>query len=406
MAGKNDGDRTENLFDAKVKKPVAAVPLPVVAASAPVGDKRLAEYFPPGVREPWRVERFDLLAAEFELEEGEVPSWHEVIHTFARTWLIVRRLYGVQPVLLPMNASAGDYKLSTMAELREELGISQDQLRQEILAGVQLWKKFKVQATAPVVVEAKPPDQPVNTLLAEEQMLERHGFPDRMFTVKDRKPEENRTEKIWFAGKVSPWRPMLEHPVAGEIAREALQCLLLQKRVEEKMYEAEPLTLEYDKAKNEKTRLLEQYNKLVESLNNLMPFAKMVAHSQDQRSILNLIIQGCQQYYADGENTILDGMNTGMEIECLLRMSQQMPDPRYRADIVVMVNSARAGLFNPKWTSTISHRSLKRVQEAWRETYKMLAKGDEIPDLLSDDPKAGEYHDLAMGEAPKKEVKD
>lgn len=397
MAGRESEDEG-SLFGSKVAKK-RAVKAAVVAVAAAAGDKRLTEYFPPGITEPWRVERFDLLAAEFGLQEEEVAQWHEVMHPFPRSWLIVRRLYGVQPVMLPLNATSNDYKLATMAELREELGLTQDQLRQELLAAVQMWKRFRDQkAAAPEPV--KPAEKPAVELFPEEKMLEKFGFHDRMFRVEDRTPEENRQEKIWFAAKVSPWRPMLEHPVAGEIAREALQCLLLQRRVEEQMYAVKACSPEYEKAQREKQRLVEQYNNLVESLNDLMPFAKMVAHSQDQRSLLNLLVQGYQEYYASGKNQILDGMFTGFEIECELRRSQQLPDPRYRADIVVMVNAARAGLFNPNWRLNMSARSLKRVQETWRETYKVISQGDEVPDLLSDDPKTGNYHDVAMGEKP------
>ena len=116
------------------------------------------------------------------------------------------------------------------------------------------------------------------------------------------------------------------------------------------------------------------------------------------RSRLNIsgmlaeVVKGYQDYYGNGDNTIVDGMFTALEIEIETRRSQQAPTPQYRADLVTFVNAAKAGLWDPKWEPSFKPGQLAAIQKAWQASYLTEAEKAALPapDLESDGPE-GEW---------------
>ena len=76
-------------------------------------------------------------------------------------------------------------------------------------------------------------------------------------------------------------------------------------------------------------------------------------------------------------------------------MSVQLPLPKYRAGKVVYLNEARAGLWDPKWQSGLTHGLVKRLDKTWAEAYAAAAReaGDPLPDLEKEGAE-GEYPEL------------
>ena len=69
--------------------------------------------------------------------------------------------------------------------------------------------------------------------------------------------------------------------------------------------------------------------------------------------------------------------------------SVQQPEAQYRAGLVVYLNAAKAGLWDPHWRSQFKPIQLKRLDAAWRAAGDAISEEmkEKLPDLEGD----GEY---------------
>src|ERR1041385_3718614 len=88
----------------------------------------LVEYKVDGVL--WRCNRFDLLAAEFPITApDQLPTFQGVAMGRERAWLIVRRLFGMQPVVPPASTAMEDMRPWQREELAADLGLTRSEER-------------------------------------------------------------------------------------------------------------------------------------------------------------------------------------------------------------------------------------------------------------------------------------
>src|SRR5689334_7253848 len=100
----------------------AAAPLPEVPTVGPKAPG-IVEYRGPD-NAKWRVEKWDLLRAEFSgVTEEKLPEFHRFLGQFARVWLIVRRLFGITPVARSLDGDPDDYRPWSRAEICAHLNI-------------------------------------------------------------------------------------------------------------------------------------------------------------------------------------------------------------------------------------------------------------------------------------------
>lgn len=258
------------------------------------------EYAPGGRRERWRVERFEALAAELAgLVPEALPTLHELFShpSHARPWLILRRLYGIMPVLIPLDGDADDFRVWSRLELAHALGIDEKKLaaeseairlawervaaksresggrRQEAAAGRTTGRK-KRQEPGVRSQESEPGQEDLQIRSAEsgprapdpaplkpipggldnaavrgdaglveedDALLRRLGFPPVMFQKAGRDPAANLAEKVWFAGQVRAWERLLADARTQGAARQALQNEWRARRAEEESWELEAM---------------------------------------------------------------------------------------------------------------------------------------------------------------------
>jgi hypothetical protein len=74
---------------------------------------------------------------------------------------------------------------------------------------------------------------------------------------------------------------------------------------------------------------------------------------------LGHLAKAMQEYYADGNNALVDGLFTAAEIKLLVTPTSLRP-AQYRPDLPMLVEQWRANLWNPEWEGAKLPREIHR----------------------------------------------
>lgn len=361
---------------------------------------RLLQYTPPAATEKWRVELFDLLAAEFELRaEGSWERVMEMFHDFCQTqartstWFIVRRLYGVQPVVMPETAHPDDFITHTREQIAASLNLPKDQIETELALLKTGWRellKQEQEVAAEQEKKAETVEKMGGELALADTVLKRFGFSESFFKttvwdpaaeIKDaeqkvtgygkevpRSDEENKMERDWFVGKLNlpVWQQMLDEPLTAELARETLLNELALRRLQAEMMPLSQLSSKYKELQSIRTGITTNYRKQLEELQEKFP-EMSVSGKVTFRQVISDLNLAHRQYYGHGDRRLWDRVHTPPEIQFLVRTSVQMPSPRYRLGWVVAVTEAIHGLMNPEFRSQLKKSELKKLDSGMKE---------------------------------------
>lgn len=346
----------------------------------------LIEYRADG--ELWRCNRFDLLAAEMPVKADQLPAFHGVAITKARGWLIVRRLFGMQPVIPPASMDLDDLRIWQREELRESLSLTRAQLQAELDAVRGAWLGV-LKTMAPPVPAPEKREHREEFVFTDDDLLQRFGFTMR-FT--------NMAERAWFTQRVRDWEKVLNEKFATVLARNALMTELRIFQLDSFLNDPEKCkTGESNWTNSLKLRqtLDENYQGQISQIKELCPWAGAVAGKFAFNAVLSDISRAVQEYSARNDTRLIDGIFTATEILVECRYSVQAPEPRYRAGLIVYLNAAKAGLWDRHWQPPFEFPVLKRLDAAWKATALAAGEPTKIPDLEQDGP-AGEYDDLKL----------
>jgi hypothetical protein len=369
----------------------------------------IVEYVPLGATERWRVEKFQLFAAEFSVDqpwERNLVQFHELVCPYPRQWMIARRLFGISPVLLPDEALPGDYEPLSREGVCALLGLEPEHLRAELDAIRAMW--LSVAPAPEPTVENAPPANPPEALQFGEEVLREFGFADSLFVVRywdekkkqeiTRPQEDNRHEKEWFSKQVSEWRKMLSEPMAGTIARKALMNNLYLRRMEQAMASLSPESPSFDKLSKTKDELENRYQQQVEELQKMFP-EMGIAGRVSFRAVISELIMGYREYKARKDTRLIDKIRTAAEVEVELRQSLQAPTARYRLGQTLYLIEAMHNLSDPDYRTQLRPATLKKLDAGFCEAVERLrqvsneplvdlekgvmpGEGDEYPDLM------------------------
>ena len=381
-------------------------PPPVAENTAPVS----LIYQPLTSLEKWRVEKFDLLSAEFQF----IPPWnvsaaqfHSLAETSSRGWLISRRLFGISPLIPKADSHPDDLRPWTREEICAALGIEDKaQLTAELDALRVLWKNHS--DSSPKAEEKPAPANPdaEPEFKFSDELLEQYGFNPKMFELEPddtktgtarRSTEDNRKERDWFARRVNEWRKMLDEPMSSALAREALLNELYLKRIGAEMSVYSPTSAKFKNLKEAKLEFENSFKEQRAELQDMFPELN-VAGKVSFHAVIADLIRGVRDYVGNNDNRLIDKVRTAGELEVELRASQQNPEPRYRFGLNVAIVEAIHHLYDPNYRSQFKHSDLAKLDHGFREGVRWLrektgevlvdlengvmpGEGDEFPDV-------------------------
>jgi len=377
---------------------------PAQSAASPlarVGAPSLLEYLPlPLGTEQWRVEKFEMFAIEvlpsdasqFRSWENEMARFHEVASVQTRAWLICRRLFGIGPMIPAADSHPDDLRASSRAEICASLGLAPDELQAELDMLRTLWaghlkRELEVAPSASEV--PGPTREPKDELnFGGEELLREFGFEEEMFkpltwdpdTKMDvmRKAESNRIERDWFCGRLKQWQKMLKEQVAGALAREALMNELYLRRLSQEMSRVGPSTSKYKELYNLKKPIEINFQEQLSTLQVMFPEMGIAEKESFLRVISNLN-KAHRDYYGNGSRVLIDKFMTASEIEVMLRMSVQQPEPRYRFGLNVAVVEAVHGLYDPNFRPQFKPAVLKKLDAGFKAAVVALREAQNEP---------------------------
>ena len=345
----------------------------------------------------WRCGRFDVLCAELgepAITADTLPLLHNAVIGQERKWMILRRLFGIQPVLLPPEYPLDDMKSWQRDELCEALGMTRAHLKQELDGIRGVWiSQSRVHSPESTVQGPQsgvqsPGSAPGGELAleADRELLQKYGLPVTF---------EDSSEREFFVARAADFQKVFEEKTTSGLARSILMTELQLGRIDRHLADRDKnLTGGKSWCANMKQRkdLDDTYQKQLEQLRKLAPWFSAVAGKYAFAGVLSDISKAMQIYYARGDTTLADGIFTMTEIEVELRRSVQSPEPRYRSGLVVYWNMAKAFLFDPKFKNTIPARTFKKLDAGFNAAViaEDEAQGNALPDLENE----GEYPNL------------
>jgi hypothetical protein len=369
----------------------------------------------------WRVDRWELFRGEFPGIEAEtLPLFHQMVSQASRAWLICRRLFGIMPVVLPLNGNPDDFRTWSRSELCENLGIEEGELRAELEAvrsGIANSQSPMADSRSRIAngtgsAGASPYPAGVATLETDDEVLKRAGFTRALFDCRVRRPgeggvtqtekrsvEEGLAEQKWFCQRLREWDRLLRNSVAQRVALQALQNELRLKRAEADLTFLTMGTKEFRELRNDIEALEVAYQNQLQKLDELCPWFNTTSKQLSMTGAVSELVQAVMEYRARGDTRLVDGVFNAYEIQVLLRTSLQFKDPKYRLGWVTYINMSRQFLWDPEAKLAFKGADLAKLDAGFREGVRRFQEetGEFVPDLEKDGEQ-GEYEDLYVPE--------
>jgi hypothetical protein len=323
----------------------------------------------PAAGTSWRIERASDAALAFALEFSalteSLSEWHQAFaaacdtESARRCWLVVRRLYGVAPLLTEdADELHGPW---SVPDLANALGIVQPEIESLRTQAVAWWRKRQdemlesepepespapLAATTPTPTEGVVGDDEIEQLLALASLQS--------------VPSEHRQ---YAAHLMKRFLPYFHNVEAYTLARN----LVRQELLLEQWHTRHDLMTEPHRAIDDKT-----YGTFINARNNLQSQIessqkalqeiqlKTTGKKEAFSDSLGCLIEAMQAYYADGDNHLIDDIHTEAELEILLKPTTLRP-VQYRPDVALMLREAMDNLWNPKYEAPRLQRSAVRI---------------------------------------------
>ncbi len=335
--------------------------------------------------EAWTCKRFDLLAAELPgVTVGALPRLQLALEMHSRQWLIARRLFGIMPVVASPAVAIEDLQVWSPQQLVNTLGLKPDQWQQELAAVRGIWNM--VAANLPSAPVSDLPPLPPRGLFSDDELVKKYDFGRIRFR------DQAETER--FVERLREFEKLLQDKTTTGVARNLLNTELQLGRIDEEISSREILGDDYRKNLKLRSELMADYNRLISLLDKLAPWFGTVAGYSFKGTIAE-VTRAIQEYQADANHALADGIFTHTEIQVELRRSVQTPEPRYRLGWVVAALEAKANLWDRHFKSAIPHSVFKSLDHGMREAIKAAGQetGEPLVDLEKDGP-GGEYPDI------------
>lgn len=398
----------------------------------------------------WRVDRWPLLAEKFELKSSDLSNWHLAFAGQGRVWVVLRRLFGVFPLL---GAEADDYKQWDADSLSKELGVSKAKLEEDLDAADEYWRKtrkemeFTEKADRATKVKRLAKDKSAETKTGEgsgkqvkvvvpgrededfsgisslyrnlsddavDNVLLSYGF-SHVKGSELRLAVADRCLSLVTQFEQANTRAMARQLVNAEISMEGYERILVTLR--NRVAELEDEDTVDDATKTEQMRVLAgdmekfetRMGKISKAYNDLL--TEIGADEKDlqeqKREAVNQLgffTEACRRYHATGDKHLIDGVFTAEEIEWLLKPTK-LRDPQYRPDFSALIFEAMKSenLWDPEYKPTPINREVCRKLNLIVKTLEEVnddekfAGVDDVSDEVEDEDGISDVADVLDG---------
>lgn len=380
---------------------------------------------------PWLVQAWPAFAGFFGVQEFEAAAFYDwLCREQAELSGMVRMLYGIRPAI-PTGAEDERYqRIWGLDEVAAELATSGEQVRLMLAMIREGWVEEK--RRNPVLrPEPEPPKERERTkarrreresepepappayqggVITEDAsaVLRAYGFGPDIFDLYGRSEQTRHAEIEWFCARLEELKRVFEEPMAKTLARQAILNELSMRRIDDEMTKLPPAHQKFWDLQETKRKIESTYLSQWQQLEASCPFIKSMQTKAAFAGVVSEFLDAYRSYRADRSNELVDGLFTSMEIQILLRASQQDPNVRYRPELSIAWNEAKRCLWDPRFRSqfedpkkpgTYPYLGLLSAGFQGAIANFMEKTGLKLPDLESDGPE-GEFPKLFIPEVP------
>jgi hypothetical protein len=362
-------------------------------AAAPTG--AFFEYLAPDGK-AWRCDVPDKLFGDFgitgdaDTRRDELTRLHGNLGPERESWEVIRRVYRLAPVI---GATKDELREWSIEEIAREAGVPVKRIESIIEETKVFWaRKCNERSLVTRAVEG-PTVEALGDLDDEQiaKLLSKHGF------------EEVPTNyQRYIARRIVEFQHLLDDEQGAHLARSALM--------------QELILLEYDREirrmlqKDGAGRSQKALDDLVQRRSSLQSTyentLERLGATQEQNpgyrakvafgDSLGHLAKAMQEYYADGNNALVDGLFTAAEIRLLVTPTSLRP-AQYRPDLPMLVEQWRANFWNPEWEGAKLPREIHRFLLAtFKKASEEFAEG-KIAEMDSGEVEAGDV-EMAVAE--------
>jgi hypothetical protein len=331
-------------------------------SAAPTG--AFFEYLAPDGK-AWRCDVPDKLFGDFgisgdaDTRRDELTRLHCDVGPVRESWDVIRRVYRLAPVI---GATKEELREWSIEEIAREAGVPVKRIESIIEETKVFWAR-KCNERSLVTRAVEGPSRCIGATvealgdLDDEQiakLLSKHGFEEVP-------PNYQR----YMARRIVEFQHLLDDEQGSHLARSALM--------------QELILLEYDREirrmlqKDGAGRSQKALDDLVQRRSSLQSTyentLERLGATQEQNpgyrakvafgDSLGHLAKAMQEYYADGNNALVDGLFTAAEIKLLVTPTSLRP-AQYRPDLPMLVEQWRANFWNPEWEGAKLPREMHR----------------------------------------------
>jgi len=338
----------------------------------------------------------DKLFADFGIT-GDVETRREALRRLhgdvapvKESWDVIRRVYRLAPVI---GATKEELREWSIEEIAEEAGVLVKRIESIIEETKVFWARRCNERSLVTRAVEGPTVEALGDLDDEQiaKLLSKHGFEEVP-------PNYQR----YMARRIVEFQHLLDDEQGAHLARSALmqELILLEYDREIRRMLQKDGTGRSQKALDD---LVQRRSSLQSTYENTL---ERLGATQEQNpgyrakvafgDSLGHLAKAMQEYYADGNNALIDGLFTAAEIKLLVAPTSLRP-AQYRPDLPMLVEQWRANFWNPEWEGAKLPREMHRFLLAtFKKASEEFAEG-KVAEMDGGEVEAGDV-EVAVAE--------
>lgn len=388
------------------------------------------EYTTPG-GELWRIEDGEDLMREFGLDGADMlPGWHQALAGQGRCWEVIKRYYGVASVL----AAAEDFEPMSPDQIAKEFQIRPADVDHEIDQAVALWNSRLTAAAVARQVEESAEladglsDGAVDSGqvaginrafqtsqgLSEEEIdriLESYQFDDIEDPI-ERRTAATRLVEFDNVAADAESRILITTMIRQELDVTALNRIITEERTKLRQKNKGGSQKHLREVIADRDKALDKLKATLEKVGDLGGGGPGPAERARFQDCVGWMVEAVREYYAEGNNALIDGIFTATEVQFLLEPVAERPyqyDPQmviegYWAQQTIWVRDFEGQRINRNASRRL-RKAFKTALDLLNEEAGMLARsledGDDFDreELEEELAKTATGSDVAIGES-------